>query len=72
MSAGGGEDKGAGVFEEIPVFASVRWVGASLVVERTILQERCLLYVAATRARDALRITWSGEPSPFLKPLLVS
>lgn len=29
-------------------------------------QERCLLYVAATRARDTLTISAYGEPSPFL------
>ena len=26
-------------------------------------RERCLLYVAVTRARDTLAVTWSGEPS---------
>ncbi len=31
------------------------------------LQERCLLYVAATRARDALVITGFGKESPFLR-----
>jgi hypothetical protein len=31
-----------------------------------LLQERCLLYVAATRARDELVITGYGDPSPFL------
>ena len=30
------------------------------------LQERCLLYVATTRARDELLITGYGKPSPFL------
>lgn len=25
-----------------------------------------MLFVAATRARDALTITWHGDPSPFL------
>ena len=30
------------------------------------LQERCLLYVAMTRARDELVITGFGNPSPFL------
>lgn len=29
-------------------------------------RERCLLFVACTRARDALRVSWTGEPSPFL------
>ena len=30
------------------------------------LRERSLLYVAATRARDLLVVTWSGKPSPLL------
>jgi superfamily I DNA/RNA helicase len=30
-------------------------------------RERALLYVSATRARNALLITSSGTPSPFLK-----
>jgi UvrD-like helicase C-terminal domain len=29
-------------------------------------RERSLLYVACSRARDELVITWSGAPSPFL------
>jgi hypothetical protein len=29
-------------------------------------RERCLLFVACTRARDALHVTHSGTPSPFL------
>jgi hypothetical protein len=29
-------------------------------------QQRCLLYVAATRARDVLAVTGHGRPSPFL------
>lgn len=33
------------------------------------LQERSLLYVAATRARDELLITGFGRPSPFLIPV---
>ena len=33
-------------------------------------QERSLFYVACTRARDELVVTWSGAPSPFL-PLAV-
>ena len=31
-----------------------------------LLRERCLLYVACTRARDELMVTASGTPSPFL------
>jgi superfamily I DNA/RNA helicase/mRNA-degrading endonuclease RelE of RelBE toxin-antitoxin system len=34
--------------------------------EREIKQARSLLFVAATRARDALTISWHGQPSPFL------
>ncbi|KIQ64668.1 DNA helicase UvrD [Kitasatospora griseola] len=33
-----------------------------------LLRERCLLFVACTRARESLRISWSGEPSRFLPP----
>ncbi|MEV1142741.1 UvrD-helicase domain-containing protein [Micromonospora sp. NPDC049799] len=31
-----------------------------------LLRERCLLFVASTRAREALHVSWSGAPSPFL------
>ncbi|OXM65376.1 DEAD/DEAH box helicase [Amycolatopsis vastitatis] len=34
--------------------------------ESDLLKERCLLFVACTRARDALAVSWSGNPSPFL------
>ncbi|MFE9389145.1 UvrD-helicase domain-containing protein [Streptomyces sp. NPDC006784] len=34
--------------------------------EADLLRERCLLFVACTRAREALSVTWSGEPSPFI------
>jgi superfamily I DNA/RNA helicase len=34
--------------------------------------ERRLLYVAMTRARDELVVTWSGEPSTFLQPLILA
>jgi hypothetical protein len=59
--------------DSLPLPAAVRSAGEDMIErERVLLQERCLLYVAATRARDALRISWSGEPSPFIKPMLVS
>lgn len=29
-------------------------------------RERCLLYVAATRAREALAVSWAGQPSRLL------
>ncbi|RSN31734.1 DNA helicase UvrD [Amycolatopsis sp. WAC 01416] len=34
--------------------------------ESDTLKERCLLFVACTRARDALEVSWSGTPSSFL------
>jgi superfamily I DNA/RNA helicase len=38
--------------------------------ELDVRRERCLLYVACTRARDDLWVGWSGQPSPFLDPVL--
>ena len=38
--------------------------------ERQLKQVRSLLFVAATRARDTLVITWHGMPSPFLPRVL--
>ncbi|MFE4411337.1 UvrD-helicase domain-containing protein [Streptomyces sp. NPDC056821] len=38
----------------------------SLQHDADLLRERCLLFVACTRAREALSVTWSGTPSPFL------
>ncbi|WP_246143575.1 3'-5' exonuclease [Actinacidiphila oryziradicis] len=34
---------------------------------RDLQRERSLVFVAATRAREQLAITWSGTHSPFLK-----
>ncbi|MFE7115019.1 UvrD-helicase domain-containing protein [Streptomyces sp. NPDC057654] len=34
--------------------------------EADLLRERCLLFVACTRAREALSVSWSGTPSEFL------
>lgn len=34
-----------------------------------LLAERCLLFVACTRAREGLSVSWSGVPSPFLAGL---
>ncbi|WP_281154773.1 UvrD-helicase domain-containing protein [Streptomyces sp. HYC2] len=31
-----------------------------------LLRERCLLFVACTRAREVLAVTWSGAVSPFV------
>ncbi|MEV6820573.1 UvrD-helicase domain-containing protein [Nocardiopsis dassonvillei] len=37
---------------------------------RDLLRERSLLFVACTRAREQLSVSWHREPSPFLEPLL--
>lgn len=34
--------------------------------QQDLERERCLLFVACTRAREQLLVTWHGEPSPFL------
>ncbi len=34
--------------------------------EQDIEREKCLLFVACTRAREELLVTWNGKPSPFL------
>ncbi|MCP3818400.1 AAA family ATPase [Streptomyces sp. A3M-1-3] len=34
--------------------------------ESDLLRERCVLFVACTRAREALHVSWSGSASPFL------
>ncbi|GAA3491746.1 UvrD-helicase domain-containing protein [Streptomyces cremeus] len=34
-----------------------------------LLAEHCLLFVACTRARDALAVSWNGERSPLLDPV---
>jgi superfamily I DNA/RNA helicase len=37
--------------------------------EADLRQERCLLYVACSRARESLAVLWAGRPSRFLAPL---
>ena len=37
--------------------------------QRELMRARSLLFVAATRARDTLVISWNGEPSRFLPPM---
>jgi hypothetical protein len=59
--------------ERLPLPSAVTQVEEDPVSHRQDLQrERCLLYVACTRARDDLLISWTGEPSPFLLPLLTA
>ncbi|MFG3131636.1 UvrD-helicase domain-containing protein [Streptomyces tendae] len=38
----------------------------SLQHDSDLMRERCLLFVACTRAREALAVTWSGAGSPFV------
>ncbi len=38
----------------------------SLQHDSDLMRERCLLFVACTRAREALAVTWSGAGSPFI------
>jgi superfamily I DNA/RNA helicase len=58
----------AGVSDGVLPAARVEGLRASdpLRYEREIKQARSLLFVAATRARDSLVISWHGTPSPFL------
>jgi hypothetical protein len=37
--------------------------------QQDLEREKCLLFVACTRAREKLLVTWHGEPSPFLTAL---
>ncbi|MFE7271743.1 UvrD-helicase domain-containing protein [Streptomyces sp. NPDC057623] len=61
----------AGVSEGlVPRSAVDTWERTDKLRHRRELQRaRSLLFVAATRARDALTISWNGEPSRFLRPL---
>jgi superfamily I DNA/RNA helicase len=34
--------------------------------EHDLQRERCLLFVACTRARDHLYLSYTGQPSPFI------
>jgi superfamily I DNA/RNA helicase len=51
----------------VPLPSAVTPAGADPVAHAQDLQrERCLLFVACTRARDYLYLSYSGSPSPFL------
>ena len=55
---------GAGM---VPAAAAVTSTDDDPVAHKHDLQrERCLLFVACTRARDHLYLSYTGEPSPFL------
>jgi AAA domain/UvrD-like helicase C-terminal domain len=61
----GGVSKGA-----VPLPKAVRAVDIDRQAHALdLLRERSLLFVACTRAREDLVITWNGEPSPFLNGL---
>ena len=34
--------------------------------DQDLQRERCVLFVACTRARDHLYVSYAGQPSPFL------
>jgi superfamily I DNA/RNA helicase len=38
----------------------------ALINAQDLQRERCLLFVACTRARDHLYVSYAGEQSPFL------
>ncbi len=55
---------------ELPSPAALRAAHDPLDREAAEARERRLLYVAMTRARDELTVSWSGKPSRFLAELL--
>lgn len=53
----------------VPANAAVTAAGEDPVAhEHDLQRERCLLFVACTRARDSLYVSHVGSPSPFLDP----
>ncbi len=51
----------------MPASAAVTPAGADpLAHEQDLQRERCVLFVACTRARDHLHVSYAGQPSPFL------
>jgi len=55
----------------VPLTFAMTDKSADEVQYRTDLErERCLLYVACTRARNHLWVGWSGKPSRFVQPML--
>lgn len=51
-----------------------RWLAKEAAPDRedALLRERSVLYVAASRARDQLAVTWVGEPSTLLEDALAA
>ena len=50
----------------VPLQSAIQ-VSDSIAKEESITSEKCLLYVAMTRAQKAVYITGYGKLSPFLK-----
>ena len=57
---------------EVPSPVAIRGVDDPQDRETAEARERQLLYVAMTRARDELAVSWTGRPSRFLEPLIES
>ena len=57
---------------ELPNRAAIRGVDDPHDRDAAEARERRLLYVAMTRARDELTVSWTATPSRFLAPLLES
>lgn len=58
--------------DRVPNTYSVRSAGDEQDRAEAIGRERQLLYVALTRARDHMLVTWVKQPSPFLAPALTA
>jgi len=56
--------------KEVPSPAVLRGVEDPQDREAAVERERRLLYVAMTRARDELSVTWTGQPSRFVAALM--
>lgn len=52
--------------KEVPDQSAVEHLFEPAALEEALERERQMLYVAMTRARDELTVTWTGSPSAFL------
>jgi superfamily I DNA/RNA helicase len=57
---------------ELPSPAALRGLTDAADIDDVHTRERQVLYVALTRARDALYVTWAGTPSRYLRDALVA